>query len=300
MPSILGIGECMVELSSAGTDLWRQAFAGDVFNALWYARAVSSSSVNVAFHTAVGTDPLSDQMLDFITGAGIDCTDTPRIDDRRPGLYSIHLNGAERNFTYWRDTSAARMMMHNAEVLWSKVAQADVIYLSGITLAILPPADCALLLENLRLRKSDTAIIVFDPNIRVRLWANKDEMRSVISKAAFLSDIVLPSFDDELSAFGDNNPKEAASRYHALGADHVVVKNGPADTVHLQAGVMTTYPVAPIDSVIDTTAAGDSFNGAYIASLLAGHTIRDAIVKAQSCAGQVIRHNGALMPFSNI
>lgn len=239
-------------------------------------------------------------MLDFITGAGIDCTDTPRIDDRRPGLYSIHLNGAERSFTYWRDTSAARMMMHNAEVLWSKVAQADVIYLSGITLAILPPADCALLLENLRLRKSDIAIIVFDPNIRVRLWANKDEMRSVISKAAFLSDIVLPSFDDELSAFGDNNPEEAASRYHALGADHVVVKNGPADTVHLQAGVMTTYPVAPIDSVIDTTAAGDSFNGAYIASLLAGHTIRDAIVKAQSCAGQVIRHNGALMPFSNI
>lgn len=77
MPSILGIGECMVELSSAGTDLWRQAFAGDVFNALWYARAVSSSSVNVAFHTAVGTDPLSDQMLNFTTGAGIDCTDNP-------------------------------------------------------------------------------------------------------------------------------------------------------------------------------------------------------------------------------
>ena len=131
----------MVELSAAGPGLWRQGFSGDVFNALWYARALSHDNITVAFHTALGTDPLSDELLAFAQNAGIDCTNTPRIQDRRPGLYSIHLDGAERSFTYWRDTSAARMMLRYPEMLWPKVATADVIYLSGITLAILPDDD---------------------------------------------------------------------------------------------------------------------------------------------------------------
>ena len=46
MTSILGIGECMIELSSAGDDLWRQRFSGDVFNALWYARAHSADDAD--------------------------------------------------------------------------------------------------------------------------------------------------------------------------------------------------------------------------------------------------------------
>lgn len=300
MPTILGIGECMVELSLAGSGLWRQAFAGDVFNALWYARALSSDDVDVAFHTALGTDPLSAQMIEFAKSARIDCAKIPRLEDRRPGLYSIHLNGAERSFTYWRDTSAARMMMRDPDLLWPKVEAADIIYLSGITLAILPPKDCETLLHNLQHRKRATAVIAFDPNIRPHLWQEKDRMRAVISQAASLSDIVLPSFDDEHAAFGDASPEETAKRYHASGADHVVVKNGPANTVHLQAGIMTAFPVTPIDGVIDTTAAGDSFNGAYIAALLAGLSTSGAIGVAQVCAGQVITHKGALVPISEL
>ena len=300
MTSILGIGECMVELSAAGPGLWRQGFSGDVFNALWYARALSHDNITVAFHTALGTDPLSDELLAFAQNAGIDCTNTPRIQNRRPGLYSIHLDGAERSFTYWRDTSAARMMLRYPEMLWPKVATADVIYLSGITLAILPDDDCSALLNNLRSRKRKTATIVFDPNIRPHLWQDSDRMRAVISQAASLSDIVLPSFDDERAAFGDRDPEQTAQRYRALGADHVVVKNGPADTILLQAGTLASFSVPAVEGVTDTTAAGDSFNGAYIASLLAGLSPTDAIHAAQTCAGQVIKHKGALVALSDL
>jgi 2-dehydro-3-deoxygluconokinase len=300
MTSILGIGECMIELSSAGPGLWRQGFSGDVFNALWYVRAALPKNVTVAFHTASGTDPLSDQLLEFAQGAGIDCTHIPRIENRRPGLYSIHLNGGERSFTYWRDTSAARMMMRHPDALWSKVVAADIIYLSGITLAILPDDDCDELLRNLMSRKKRSASIVFDPNIRPHLWDDSNRMRSVITRAASLSDIVLPSFDDEHAAFGDPTPEATAHRYSGLGIDHVVVKNGPGDTVQLQAGDLTAYAVAPISSVIDTTAAGDSFNGAYIAALVSCLSTSDAIGMAQRCAGQVIRHKGALVSFQKL
>lgn len=290
----------MVELSAAGPGLWRQRFAGDVFNALWYARALSREDVSVGFHTALGTDPLSDQLLEFAQGAGIECANTPRIEDRKPGLYSIHLTGAERSFTYWRDTSAARMMMRYPEALLPKIETAEVIYLSGITLAILSEEDCELLLSTLQRRKRKSASIAFDPNIRAHLWQDRDRMRAVISQAAALSDIVLPSFDDEIAAFGDTTPKETAERYRGLGVNHVVVKNGPEDTLHLQAGILTCFPIEPIDGIMDTTAAGDSFNGAYIAALIGGSSTPDAIRIAQHCAGEVIRHKGALVPFSEL
>ncbi len=300
MTTILGIGECMIELSSAGPDMWSQAFAGDVFNALWYARANSDPDTEIAFHTAVGVDPLSDQMLAFVRSGGIICDDTPRIADRRPGLYAIHLDGAERSFTYWRDTSAARMMVRQPGRLWDKVAMANVVYFSGITLAILPQDDLEDLLSGLVKRKKAGAILAFDPNIRPRLWSDETRMLDVISRAAAISDLVLPSFDDEASAFGDGSPETSARRYASLGADHVVIKNGASETIHLQAGKMTAFPVAPVDNVTDTTAAGDSFNGAYIASLLRGLSTKDAILAAQTCAGQVISQKGAIIPFENL
>jgi 2-dehydro-3-deoxygluconokinase len=300
MASILGIGECMVELSSEGEGLWRQSFSGDVFNALWYARAYTSEDFSIAFHTALGTDPLSTQMLGFIQSAGIDCEDTPRFEDRRPGLYSIHLDGAERSFTYWRDTSAARMMMRQAETLWNKVENAQIIYLSGITLAILPDQDCAALLNGLRQRKPKNASIVFDPNIRPQLWQNKERMRDVISQAASLSNVVMPSFDDETRAFGDKTPEETATRYSKVGANLVVVKNGPNDTVAFENDVTSFFPVARLESIKDTTAAGDSFNGSYLAATLGGATTREAVRIAQNCASQVIQHKGALVSFSEL
>lgn len=300
MTSILGIGECMIELSSEGPDLWRQKFSGDVFNSLWYARGHSPKGTEIGFHTAVGTDPMSDQMLSFIQSGGIDCEDTPRIADRRPGLYAIHLNGAERSFTYWRDTSAAKMMVRQPGPLWHRVAAADVVYFSGITLAILPEEDLEELLVGLKEHKKDGAVLAFDPNIRPHLWHDKTRMLDVITRAAALSDLVLPSFDDEATAFGDASPESSAMRYADLGVDHVVVKNGASDTIHLSAGKMTAFPVVPIDGIVDTTAAGDSFNGAYVASLLRGFSVEDAIRAAQNCAGQVIRHKGAIVPLAEL
>ena len=54
MKSISGIGECMIELSSEGLDLWRHRFPGDVFNSMWYARGHPPKDVKIGFHTAVG------------------------------------------------------------------------------------------------------------------------------------------------------------------------------------------------------------------------------------------------------
>ena len=157
-----------------------------------------------------------------------------------------------------------------------------------------------MLLDGVKHHKSDTAQIVFDPNIRPHLWSDHVQMRSLITKAAGIADIVMPSFDDETKTFGDSDPMVTAQRYADLGCDHVVVKDGSNETVLLHNGKTERYSVAPIDDVLDTTAAGDSFNGCYVAALLNGVPAVKAIKLAQGCAGRVIQNKGALIPFSKL
>ena len=300
MKSLLGIGECMIELSSINDNLWQQSFAGDVFNTLWYAKALAKEDTSINFFTAIGDDQSSKNMLSFIESSGISCTNIPEIPDAAPGLYKIHLNGAERSFSYWRDASAARQFMQKPELLWSQASTADIIYLSGITMAILPDDDAETLIAGLRSALKPGSIIAFDPNIRPRLWANKERMKDVISRTAAISDLILPSFEDEQNTFGDKTPIATAQRYQSLGARQMVVKNAAGDTLFFEDDHAEYFPVQYIADVIDTTAAGDSFNGAYFAEYMQSGDISKSIELAQQCSGTVICNKGALIPFETI
>lgn len=293
--TLLGIGECMVELSQADGGLLRQSFAGDVFNSLWYARAGLPASWTVSFCTGVGTDPTSDKMVAFIEGAGVDCGHVRRISNRRPGLYMIHLDGAERSFSYWRDTSAARLLAQDRAHLDAALASADVIYLSGITLAILPPEDAQALIEKLAQARAQGKTVAFDSNIRPALWSDAEYMRKTIGDAAGASSLVFPSFDDEQAAFGDTTPQATLERYTGYGAQTVILKNGPAEVCTFDQMQRVDIPTPPVATPVDTTGAGDSFNGAFLASYVQTQTVGEAVAAGQACAGQVIQHHGALV-----
>lgn len=297
MAVFLGIGECMVELSDAGEGLLRRGFAGDVLNTLWYARAALGEDWSVRFHTAVGRDPMSAAMLDFIAGAGIETDGIARIEGRRPGLYMIHLDGAERSFSYWREQSAARLLAADAEVLVREFECADLIYLSGITLAILSPDHAETLFAALEAATAKGVRVAFDPNIRPALWPDREEMATRIRRAASLSSLVLPSFDDERAAFGDASPEATIERYRDWGAGLVVLKDGERAVLCAdKEGTVERFDTTPAADAVDTTGAGDSFNGAFLATWLETAALADAVRAGQDCAARVVCHRGALIP----
>lgn len=293
---ILSIGEAMVELSQAGqSDLWRLGIAGDTLNTAWYLRRLLPADWAVAYCSRVGESEFSGKMLDFLAAEGIETTHVTRDPRREIGLYAITLKDGERSFSYWRDTSAAKGLADDPAALATALDGVDLAYFSGITLAILPEAGRARLIEALAAARAAGTQVVFDPNLRPRLWPDAATMRDRIEAAAAISDLVLPSFDDEHAHFGDVEPQATVARYLSRGAGQVVVKAG-GDPIRYGGregeGVAEGFAR---EQPVDTTAAGDSFNAGYLAARLAGADIPAAIHAAHDLSRRVIRHRGALV-----
>lgn len=296
--SFLAIGECMVEFAPAGGGLYRRGFAGDTFNAAWYARRLLPDDWTVAYATAVGTDAVSDGMLAFMAGEGIDTFAIRRSPDRTVGLYAIKVTAeGERSFAYWRGQSAAKGLGDDPGWLASVLAGRRAIHFSGITLAILPPAGRAVLLAALAAARAAGATVSFDTNIRPRLWPDAGTLREGLAQGAAVADVVLPSFNEEAALWDDSTPEATVSRYRDLGARIVAVKDGPRPVTLWQdgAGLRQVAP-PPVARVVDSTAAGDSFAAAFLANLLTGREPEAAARAAGALAARVIGAPGALVP----
>lgn len=295
--TFLAIGEPLIEMSAGSSQgEWRMGFAGDTMNTSWYARALLDPSWTVSYFTALGGDRYSQQLKQFITNAGINTSAIATIAERCAGLYFIHQENGDRQFTYWRDMSAAKLLVRDEPALENALNSADVIYFSGITLAILSPEDRERFLEAIAKRRSAGATICFDQNIRPRLWNSEQEIRDWLTKAAAVSDFSLPTFGDEQDLFGDADTQATIARYTALGVREVVVKNG-RDPAHIHSdGREVTVAATLTDNVVDATGAGDSFNGAYLAARLKGVNSEEAAALAHRVAAICIGHHGALVP----
>tara|TARA_R110002020_G_scaffold12525_3_gene45879 strand:+ start:186 stop:1064 length:879 start_codon:yes stop_codon:yes gene_type:complete len=285
----------MIEMSGGEDRQYRLGYAGDTLNTAWYMRALLGEDWSVDYVTALGADKYSSDIKAFLEANRIGTGHIRTIPDRRPGLYMIHQAGGDRHFTYWRDMSAAKLLADDKQALAKAVEGASMVYFSGITLAILAPRARGRLLGAIVRARDNGARIAFDTNLRPALWSSPRVMASVLTAAASLCDIVLPTHGDEAPLFGDSSIDDTADRYLELGVEEVVVKDGAGDALVATATQRIRVAPLPGAQVVDATGAGDSFNGAYLSARLAGKSLQEAAHAAHRVAGVVIGHKGALV-----
>ena len=295
---ILSIGECMAEFSpDEQLGKFNLGFAGDTFNTAWYI-ANNHADVNSAYFSKVGDDELSDQMLKFMSDNQVYTTYIKKVAGSTIGLYLISLVNGERTFSYWRNKSAATFLGQNVDDVGNAMKKQDMIYFSGITLAILDQNSRKNLFSCLKSARRAGKKIAFDPNLRPKLWNDKKEMCDVIMAGANLSDIILPSFEDEATWFSDADPLSTLARYQNVGAETVVVKNAGDPVSFWSQHGTGTYLVESVEKIIDSTAAGDSFNAEILVGLLREIPLADAINNAANLAKKVLMGQGALVKIS--
>lgn len=296
---IAALGECMIELRQDPGGNLSCGFAGDTLNTATYLRRLLPAAIfDVSYITAVGDDHLSEQMIGAWQNEGIDTKLVRRLPGKLPGLYWIRTDDTgEREFFYWRSESAARRLFSNGYA--AKVRNAlhadDVLYVSGISFAILTPEDRELLMALVVELRQRGVRIAYDSNYRQRLWRGSDAARAFQERLLPFVDIFITSHADEAAMFGDKDIGVTAERLAGSGVPEWVVRGEPGQTIASGAGRATERFVEP-GQVVDTTGAGDSFDAAYLAARLSGRTVSQAISAGHALAAVVVRHRGAIMP----
>jgi len=294
---VITVGEVMVELARGSDGRYGLSFGGDTFNtAVYLARA----GVPVAYATALGDDPYSDGILAFAHAEGVASDLMVRVPGRMPGLYLIETDAhGERRFYYWRETSPARELFELTD--WSRIAESllatRLIYFSGVTLSLYSNVGLGRFLAVLEMAREKGVRVAFDGNYRPRGWkGDLGRTRTVFMEALKRVDLALPTFDDEAMLWGDASPDATVDRLQAFGIGEIVVKNGANSALVAVQAQREQVPVPEVVEPVDTTAAGDSFNAAYLAARLNGEEPATAAANAHRLAGQKIRHRGAIMP----
>lgn len=292
------IGEVMIELSTDPQGQTRLGIAGDSYNtAVYLKRLLPGADTIVSYVTALGTDRFSTRILDDMAAHDLDTTHIERRADKSPGLYAIDTDASgERSFTYWRSDSAARTLFSApCEVTPDVLNQFDLVYLSAITLAILPDAVRALLAERIDRFREAGGWFAFDSNYRPTLWEDSETARNWTTRFWGSSDLALPSVDDEMALFGDSDENAVLARLAKAGVKRGALKRGAEGPLSLTD---RTVPdgLARVDRVIDSTAAGDSFNAGYLAAIAEGDSDHEAMRRGHNLAARVIAHRGAIIP----
>jgi Sugar kinases, ribokinase family len=295
------IGECLVELNGMPFGTLHQTFGGDSLNTALYLARLMRHAIDVQYVTAVGIDDLSEGMVHRWRAEGINTRPVLRDAVRPPGLYWIQVGAAgERSFRYWRGESAARHLLQHPdfERVAAELAGVDLIYLSGISLAIIPAADRPILVNLLTQLANRGVAIAFDSNYRPALWPSTDVARAAMAGLLPITHLMFATFDDERQLWGDETPQATLTRLKASCAQRIVIKLGAAGCLYNHGATTIPVPAPTVKNVVDTTAAGDAFNAGFIAGWLTDRSPQVCCRIGNALAGSVIQHRGAIIPAS--
>ena len=297
-------GECMIEVSGNTDNLDKKQikmnlnFGGDTFNAAVYFSRLTKKQFNTFYFTGLGQDHLSEMMVKRFKNENLKTDLIQIIKDKYPGLYSIQTDKkGNRSFSYWRNDSAAKKMIErcNLDEIDKFISNSELFYYTGISLGILKQKDQNILIDLSKKSK----LTAFDFNYRNSFHGNKIKSQSLFKKSNLSSNINFISFDDIIEIFGKSDPIEFITTFKRK--DNIIILKHFEKIFYSEFNKIGSINI-PIIKAIDTTAAGDSFNGSFLAYHLIKEnlSIEDKILMSHNITKNVLKYRGAIIPKSKM
>ncbi len=293
MTNILCIGEPLLELSGQGSfhslRQFDKAYSGDVLNTAVAARRLGSSAGLI---TRLGNDVFAEDLRQLMLSEQLDPSGI-RMTTGATGMVMVAVDDeGQRQFQYYRKGSAASTLDPN-DIDEALIKQAQVVYATGVSMAISGTARQAVF-RAFELAQKHGVLTAFDPNYRPALWKRAEEAFDAFTALMPLVDLFLPSLPDDVRpVFGFSRLEQMMDYCWFKGIKLVVAKNG-ADGCHVgYKNTIQHMPAIP-GKAMDTTGAGDAFNGGFLHGLIQEMSLMDAAQLGTVTAGLRIRHTGTL------
>ena len=269
-------------------------FGGDTYNSAVYFSRLTNDKTNTFYSTALGKDNFSKKMISRFKNENIKCDYIRTDGENPPGLYSIEINEkGERSFSYWRDQSPSKYIFlgSKGKKLIKDINNADVFYYTGISAGILDEKQRKDLINI----GSTATICGFDFNYRSQLHYNKKVSQLLFNEINNRVDIHFVSFDDARELFKIKNPLEIFEIINEKKNLILIRYKNSIIFKNKQQEIKTV--TVPHGEVVDTTAAGDAFNGSFLAIMNNNKNVpvEENILISHSVTREVIKHRGAII-----
>jgi 2-dehydro-3-deoxygluconokinase len=293
---VLVVGEPLVELLEESPGVVRAGFGGDALNVAIYLTR-EAPALRVSLGAAVGDDPPSVDLRRMCRGEGLELSFLRRVPGSAIGRYHVTVDASgERAFRYERRDSPFRGLLDSDDHPLPDPAAVDLLWFSGIGLAVLHEAGRRRLLGYADSVRLAGGVVAYDPNHRPTLWERTGDAREWTARVTRSADIVLASMDDGRSLTDAVTVRDVAVEFRSWGATEVVVTDGSAPCVVAHDGGVAEVPAMERGDVVDTTAAGDAFDAGYIAARLRGNDPERCARAGHRLAATVVGYRGALGP----
>jgi 2-dehydro-3-deoxygluconokinase len=280
----------MLEFNQQPDGRYLAGHGGDTSNC---AIAAARSGAQVGVIAALGQDSFGDSFMDLWAENNVATDFVQRRTDGHTGVYFVtHSAEAGHGFSYLRAGSAASRMGPQ-DLPESALLDARCLHLSGITLAI-STTSCDAGFAAIEAAKAAGCIVSFDTNLRLKLWPI-DRARATIEAAMGMCDIALPGLEDARALTGLDAPKDIVDHYLKAGAGIVALTLGAEGTLVATPDRSERISAFRVDAV-DATAAGDTFDGSFLAEWLRHGDPFRAARYANAAAALSTQGYGAVAP----
>jgi sugar/nucleoside kinase (ribokinase family) len=231
------------------------------------AMALARLGVRTALAAPVGEDRLGEMLRLALRAEGVDDSGLVTVQEARTSvsLVLVESNG-ERRLLHFRGANAHFTARH---VDWDRANGARVFhYASAFSL---PAFDGPPLTETLARARRLGFLTSLNP-----CWDSQGRWLPLLDPALEQVDYFYPNQDEGRELTGETEPAAIARRLRRAGVRTVIVKQGAAGC-YVDSPEGTFFSAGFPVRALDTTGAGDCFAAAFLAALLRGNSLPQAV-----------------------